>query len=230
MTFEDITMKTLHKNLIGLLGTATMMISTSTFALPVGWGDGVPAWSATASSCAIDESSKSKHEFTSSQFRFLGTNISDLGTVIGPIRLTLPVPITVRCNVTPVYDYVPAVPAPPGGLFGMPAYWKSSINWNALIVGYKDPDGTATNAQVTAVLRKVSRTTLTESTIATFNSNSFVDASNIENVKTFTPQVFDFHANEYYVEINLYRTDTTVATPVAYSVRLTSGSAMSVPQ
>lgn len=224
-------MKTLHKNLIGLLGAATMIVSTQAFALPAGWVDGVPAWSSTASSCALDESSKNKYEFSLSQFRFFGTNVSDVTTsTIGTIPLTLPVPITVRCNVTPMYDYVPAVPAPPGGLFGTPAYWASTINWNALVVGYKDPDGVGTKAQVTAALRKVSRATLAESTIATFSSNAFANTGNIENVKTFTPQAFDFQANEYYVEINLYRTDTTVVTPVAYSVRLTSGSVLTVPK
>jgi len=75
---------------------------------------------------------------------------------------------------------------------------------------------------MTASLKKVSRATLSESTIATFNSNLTASVAAQEDVKTFD-HTFDFESNEYYVEINLYRTDTSVATPVAYSVRLANG-------
>ena len=83
-----------------------------------------------------------------------------------------------------MYDYVPAIPAASGDLFGTPASWKSA-DWNALIVGYKDPDGISTKAQVSASLRKVSRATLTETTIATFSSNLSANVAANEDIKQF---------------------------------------------
>ncbi|MDP1614960.1 MAG: hypothetical protein Q8L68_04110 [Methylococcales bacterium] len=117
-------------------------------------------------------------------------------------------PITVRCNVTPIYDYVPVIPAASGDLFGTPASWKSA-DWNMLIVGYKDPDGISAKAQVSASLRKVSRSTLGESTIATFNSNLSANVAANEDIKQFN-HTFDFQNNDYYVEINLVRQDATL--------------------
>lgn len=231
-------MKTAHNTLKTLLATAAIVTATSASALPQGWGDYLPSWTATASSCAIDESSTGKYEFSGTQFRYLGGNVSNYGVFVSNALaannnavVTTPIPtyqpITVRCNVTPVYDYVPAVPAS-GGLFGTQAYWKSA-DWNALIVGYKDTDGISTKAQVSASLKKVSRATLSESVIATFNSNLLASVSANEDIKQFT-HAFDFQNNEYYVEINLIRTDTTVATPVAYSVRLAKGQFTTIPR
>lgn len=230
-------MKTLRTALMTLVATSTLVAATSASALPQNWGDYIPAWTATASSCAVDESSASKYEFSGTQFRYLGNNISSFGIFTNAAANTsknqitiLPTyqPLTVRCNVTPMYDYVPAVPAAPGNLFGTPASWKS-INWNALVVGYKDTDGISAKAQVIASLKKLNRATMTESTIATFNSNLSASVAANEDVKQFT-HTFDFQANDYYVEINLRRTDSTVATPVAYSVRLTNGQVTTVPQ
>jgi len=232
-------MKTLHTTLKTLLATATIVTATSVSALPQDWADYLPSWTATASSCSIDESSSGKYEFSGTQFRYLGSNVSNYGVFLSNARSTgnnavvvTPTstyqPITVRCNVTPVYDYVPAVPAAPGSLFGTPAYWKSA-DWNALIVGYKDTDGISTKAQVSASLKKVSRATLGESTIATFDSNLSASVAANEDIKQFT-HAFDFQNNEYYVEINLVRTATTVATPVAYSVRLAKGQFTTVPK
>jgi len=225
-------MKTLRNTLTTLLATGAIVTATSASALPQGWGDYLPAWTATASSCSVDESSADKYEFSGTQFRYLGTNVSNFGVftsnaaasgnsaiIVRPNPTYQP--ITVRCNVTPIYDYVPAVPAASGDLFGTPAYWKSA-DWNALIVGYKDTDGISTKAQVSASLRKVSRATLGETTVATFNSNLSANVSANEDVKQFT-HTFDFQNNDYYVEINLIRQDATVATPVAYSVRLAKG-------
>ena len=219
-------MKSLHKMIMTLLATGTVVAATSASALPQSWYDDLPAWTATASSCSMDESSTAKAEFSGSQFRFLGTNVSDYGPVlvggsaknivVGPVNSYKP--ITVRCNVTPVYDYVPAVS---GDLFDIPAYWKSA-SWNSLIVGYKDADGISAKAQVSASLRKVARATLSETTIATFNSNVSASVVANEDVKQFS-HTFDFLNNDYYVEINLVRQDATVATPVAYSVRLANG-------
>ncbi len=222
-------MKTLRNAAIALLTLGTLASATTASALPANWSDDLPAWTATASSCAIDESSASKYEVTGTQFRFLGNNVSNYGIFSGNAAQLSAIsvtptyqPITVRCNVTPVYDYVPAVPAAPGDLFGTPASWVSA-DWNSLIVGYKDTDGISAKAQVTASLKKISRATMTESTIATFNSNLSATVAANEDVKQFTHK-FDFGANDYYVEINLIRQDTSVTTPVAYSVRLAKGN------
>ncbi|KJV06472.1 hypothetical protein [Methylocucumis oryzae] len=220
-------MKTLRSTLLTLLAVGSVVGANSASALPSGWYDTLPAWTSTASACSVDESSVGKYEFIGSQFRFLGNNISNqTGVVAVPLtRATSdailgPVfqPITVRCNVTPMYDYVPAQK---GDLFEIPASWKS-VSWNSLVVGYKDPDGISTNASVTASLRKLSRATMTESTIASFNSNSSASVVAVEDVKKFT-HTFDFLNNDYYIEINLVRKNTNVVTPVAYSVRLTTG-------
>jgi len=218
-------MKTLRNTLMSLLATSAIVTSTGVSALPTGWVDGLPAWTATASSCSVDESSAGKYDFAGSQFRYLGTNVSGSsisgGSGFPPLFLISP--ITVRCNVTPSYDYVPAFVADDPDEFGSAAYWKNpNWEWNSLIVGYKDTDGIGTKAQMTASQKKVSRATLSESTIATFNSNLTASVVAHEDVKTFD-HTFDFESNEYYVEINLYRTDTSVATPVAYSVRLANG-------
>lgn len=223
-------MKTLRNTLTTLLATGVIVTATSASALPQGWGDYLPAWTATASSCSVDESSAGKYEFSGTQFRYLGDNVSNYGALFSSTAASSSLftiakpsyqPITVRCNVTPVYDYVPAVPAAEGDLFGTGASWKSA-DWNALIVGYKDTDGISTKAQVSASLRKVSRATLGETTITTFNSNLSANVAANEDIKQFA-HAFDFQNNGYYVEINLLRTDTTVATPVAYSVRLAKG-------
>ncbi len=217
-------MNTLRNFLTGLIGVGAAMMATSASALPQGWSDTLPAWTATASSCSVDEGSAGKHEFYKGQFRFLGTNASG---VAGRSYL----PITVRCNVTPMYDYVPAYTTPPpdpGGIaITTPASWKS-VDWNALVVGYQDPDGMGTGSQFTATLKKMNRATFVESNVVVFNSNTQAVLTPNQDVATFN-QAIDFQHYEYYVEINLVRTGAGVATPVAYSVRLTNGSAYIPP-
>jgi len=213
-------MKTLHNTLMTLFATGAIVTATSAFALPANWGDSLTAWTATASSCAIDESSAGKYEVSGSQFRYLGTNVST--TSYFPLLITQP--ITVRCNVTPIYDYVPQAPE------GFIPASNLAVNpqWNTLIVGYKDPDGIGTNASVSASLKRVIRATMVESTVATFNSNLSASVAANEDVKPFN-HAFDFQNNDYYVEINLYRTDTSVATPAAYTVRLANGGVTTIP-
>lgn len=216
-------MKSIRKTLAGLFGAgAIVMAGNASAQLPTFWYDSLPAWTSTSSSCAADEGSASKYEFAGTQFRFLGTNVS---TGYSNATTKYYTPITVRCNVTPMYDYVPATQ---GDLFPIiPASWKS-ISWNAMVVGYKDPDGMGTAARVTAVLKRVSRATLGETTVALFDSNTATDTVATEGVKQFT-HTFDFKNYEYYVELNLVRTATTVATPIAYSVRLTNGGVQYPP-
>jgi len=207
-------MKTLRNTLMTLLATGTIVAATTASALPAGWVDSLTAWTATASSCAVDESSAGKYEFNLSQFRYLGANFSD--TTGRPPLSTLK-PITVRCNVTPIYDYLKGAP----DIF-LPNAVAISPDWNTLIVGYKDTDGISTKARVTASLKRVIRATMGESTVATFDSNLSASVVANEDVKAFS-HIIDFQHNDYYVEINLTRTDTTVATPVAYTVRLANG-------
>lgn len=216
-------MKTLRNSIMTILASATILGATSASALPLGWTDSLLAWSSTASSCSVDESSASKYEFSGTQFRYLGTNVSSVST--GTFSFIQP--ITVRCNVAPVHDYVPGIPGT-STTFPIPASWVSP-KWNSLIVGYKDTDGISNKARVTATLRRVARSTLGEATIAVFDSNAFPSILQQEEVKQFN-HTFDFQKNEYYVEINLYRTDTTVTTPIAYSVRLTNGSVIDIPK
>lgn len=217
-------MKLQNKKLTKLLATTLVVISTTASALPSGWSDNLPAWSATASSCTLDESSAGKSEFFLSQFRYLGSAISSVDfALVGLRKIPLfPVPITVRCNVTPIYKYVYHPSTGTGG-FASDVVTPENANWNSLVVGYKDPDGISTKAQVSVSLRKVSRATQGETTIATFNSNTSNNVAANEDVKQFN-HAFDFKNNEYYVEINLIRADTTVASPIAYSVRLTNGN------
>lgn len=218
------------KNLVAaFFGISVIAMATDASAqLPSGWSDWLPSWTQTASSCAIDESYPSSYEFTAARFRFKGTSISPMvTTTYNGFSTTLPAPIVVRCNVTPVFDYVPAVRLESGNLSGTEAHWKS-VSWNALIVGYQDPDGVGTVARVLAILKKVNRATLLESTVTTFDSNTAPDTTLTQGLKQFT-HTFDFQNYEYYVELQLTRTWAQVATPSAVSVRLTNGSVLVVP-
>jgi hypothetical protein len=71
---------------------------------------------------------------------------------------------------------------------------------------------------VTARLRKVARSTGTNSTIATFSSQSYGATTRTENIVS-VPGTFDFLNNEYYVQIELIRAAAS-AKPTAYMVRL----------
>ena len=207
-------MKILRNSVMTLLASATVFAATNASALPTGWVDSLTAWTATASSCSVDESSFGKYEFNGSQFRYLGTNIS---TTVGTPPFVLSQPIVVRCNVTPIYDYVKGLP---DGF--IPNAVAKSPDWNTLIVGYKDADGVLTTTRVSAVLKRVIRSSLVESTVATFDSNLFTSLVAHEDVKAFT-HAFDFQNNSYYVELSLTRANTSVITPTVYSVRLANG-------
>jgi hypothetical protein len=226
--------------LTGLLCTSATLTATTASALPDGWSDTLPAWTTTASACSADEGSAGRYEFAGAQFRFLGNNTSLTSTpisnarlavepsaiIVNPIPLPLAFPITVRCNVTPVYDYVPAktIPqtSPDDFITEIAAAWVPA-KWNALVIGYKDPDGIGTDAQVVAQLKRLNRLNLVENTVATFNSNKKTSVVQTEDLVQFN-HAFDFQKFEYYVEFNLYRNNTTMVTPVAYSARLTYGN------
>jgi hypothetical protein len=72
---REMTMKPLRT----LLAASLIVTATTASALPKFWEDYLPAWTTTASSCAVDESSSGKYEFVNSQFRYLGVNISEFG-------------------------------------------------------------------------------------------------------------------------------------------------------
>ena len=72
-------MKTIRQTLITLFATGIIISATTASALPQGWGDYLPSWTATASSCSVDESSAGKYELSGTQFRYLGDNISNYG-------------------------------------------------------------------------------------------------------------------------------------------------------
>jgi hypothetical protein len=191
-------MKLIRKALTSMFGASAIMMATNVSAqLPAGWDDTLPAWTSAASSCSVDESSAGKYEFYGPTFRFLGANVS---LTPGSGGLWYDLPITVRCNVTP----------------------QQGISWNALVVGYKDPDGMNMSAQVVVRLVHVNRATAAESTITTFNSNDVDDNVMTEGVKTFS-HTFDFKNYAYYVYIDLSRNSTEVASPIVHSVRLTNG-------
>ena len=227
--------------LTGLVCASATLTATTASALPDGWSDTLPAWTTTASACSVDEGSAGRFEFAGAQFRFLGANTSATNTppvstarlavepsaiIVAPLPLAFP--ITVRCNVTPVYDYVPAKPATGDFNFGTPAAWVSA-NWNALVVGYKDPDGVGKEARVLATLRRINRANLADNLVATFDSNKKTSVLQTEDVVQFN-HTFDFQKFEYYVEFNLYRNNENVATPVAFSARLTNGGILAVPK
>ena len=158
-----------------------------------------PYWTAAASTCSPDEGAISKYGFSSGDFYFNGSAVSN-PSVVGPA------PITVRCNVTNFLDVRGSEPANP--------------NWDALIVGFQDPDGKASNAGMLTRLVRISRPTGAVSIVATLNSNTDALTTRHERFAQFNASAIDFRNYEYFVEIHLYRTSTAVASPRVYSLRL----------
>jgi len=191
-------MKTFIRSLIlgALTLGLTMMTSQPATAQVVEF---VPAWTAAASTCAPDEGSLSKYAVSYGDFYFNGSAVSNPST-LGPI------PITVRCNVTNPLDVRGSEPANP--------------NWDALIVGFQDPDGKASNAAAVTRLVRISRPTGAASIVASFNSNTDSVTTRHERFVQFNASALDFSKYEYFVEIYLYRASTAVASPRVYSVRL----------
>ena len=174
----------------------TMMTSQPAIAQVV---ESVPAWTAAASTCAPDEGAIGKYGFSYGDFFFNGSAVSNTST-IGLV------PITVRCNVANPLDVRGSEPANP--------------NWDALIVGFQDPDGKAANAGMLTRLVRISRPTGAPSIVATLNSNGDALTTRHERFVQFNASALDFSKYEYFVEIYLYRASTAVASPRVYSVRL----------
>lgn len=197
-------MKATIKTVLSMMLSAVALVAPVRFAHAIDYYEFLPAWTHTASSCAVDESALNKYQFSLADFSFKGTETSDVLYWIGaPIAQ----PIVARCNVVNPLD-------------------SGDPDWNALIVGYQDPDGTSTAHSVRARLYRVSRPTGTVSQVAAFDSNSSSTTTRTEKQVIFSHS-FDFLNNEYFVQMELIRQNTN-QNPVIYSARLTK--AVPVPQ
>ncbi|MEW6367846.1 MAG: hypothetical protein AB1714_24720 [Acidobacteriota bacterium] len=81
--------------------------------------------------------------------------------------------------------------------------------WDRLGVTFKDPDATGTGARIQAVLKKVTRSTGTSSTVATFDSNRFA-GTGWQFQATGVSHTWDFWNYYYYVDIVLSRTSSSL--------------------
>jgi hypothetical protein len=187
------TIRTFLSTILGILA----LMASAHFAHAFHNEEILPAWTQTASSCAVDESALSKFQFNLADFSYKGTETSDvLNTSLGPITQ----PIVARCNVVNPLD-------------------SGNPSWNALIVGYQDPDGTGTAHSVRVRLYRVSRHNGTAYQVAVFSSNSSSATGRTEGLTEFS-HTFDFLNNEYFVQMELIRQNTN-QNPVIYHVRLT---------
>jgi hypothetical protein len=200
-------MKALDKLLFAGVASATLSVS---FIAPSVAAVGVPgyveigeAWTHTASSCAVNPQDLDKAAFSGPDFTFQPQAYSGYFeiTQFGPLWE----PITANCNVLNPLDADPAAENP---------------LWDALIVGYADPDGVGTNTNVVARLIRVRRNDGIQSTVVTFDSNKFNTRTPGEQLLQFSPPM-DFKNNEYFVQLALLRTPLAGhSNPVVYSVRL----------
>jgi hypothetical protein len=199
-------MTTLHNLLLG--GVASTALSVSCIAIAnadvPGYAERGPAWTHTASSCEVDPKQVGKAYSSGADFSFLPNAFSDPAPGVRGFYL----PLVARCNVLNPLDTDPA---------------NQNPSWNALIVGYADPDGVGPNTSVVAQLMRVRRDDGSISAIAAFNSDNYNVTARTEELVIFN-QPMDFRHNEYYVELNLYRTPPASKNPIVYSVRLVNVS------
>jgi hypothetical protein len=193
------TMNANNKTLLAAFAASALFIPTSGFSDYPGYTEHLPVWSTVASACTIDESVGNKYAVDKADVYFAGANVSK------PSGANLQ-PLTFRCNIAPVFA---------NDADGNP-------DWNALIVGLSDPDGAGTDAGVTFRLYRVGRPTGSPvAQMVAYDSNSTdLKARREYLVKLPAAQKFDFKNYEYYVQIDLYRRSTGVASPRAFSVRL----------
>jgi|CXWL01.1.fsa_nt_gi hypothetical protein len=156
--------------------------------------DNPTPWTHVASACAPDEAAIGKYAFNKADFLFKAGAYSD------PSRLGS-VPIVVRCNVADPMD---------GDI---------APTWNTMIIGYSDPDGIGKDTRVSAYLYQVSRATGATSIVASFDSDAWIQTARGEVAVDFT-KALNFRSNEYFVQLELTRTNNTKLNPVAYSARL----------
>lgn len=175
--------------LLGIVFTSPAPVGS---AVP-GYMDFLPAWSHVGSAFTVDEGSATKYAMGTASFGFKTGQISSTG-----LRGILN-PIVARCNVTNPLD-------------------SGNPGWNALIVDYLDPDGTGTNYRVYVILYRLDRSTGSVSTVAKFDSNTVALTTRGERQVIFT-HAMDFLNNEYFVQVQVYRADTS-GSPVVNAVRL----------
>jgi hypothetical protein len=197
-------MKALSKLSLTALASASLFASSIGPAVAdvLGFTETGLAWTHTASSCAVAPQQGGKAFSSGADFSFLPNAFSDSIRVLGRI---IYLPLAARCNVLNPLDADPQ--------------FKNPV-WNALIVGYQDPDGRGTGTSVSATLTEVSRNTGSISWTATFNSNDSNVTQRTEDLVQFG-HLFDFRHNEYYIELGLIRTPSSPKRPLIYSVRLT---------
>jgi hypothetical protein len=86
--------------------------------------------------------------------------------------------------------------------------WVSSPS--TFHVTYADTDGTGTNANLTAQIIRMSRSTGTLTTVTTqINSNSFGTTSGSEMTQSLSGVTWDFTNNYYYIRVDLNRSTTS---------------------
>ncbi len=196
-------MTTLNKIILHTLSAITLVYAASAYSDVPGYTelDNPTPWTHVASACAPDEGAIGKYSFNYGDFGFKSGVYSDVSSISTTAAAQVVLPISVRCNVTDPMD---------GSI--KPA-------WNSLIVGYIDPDGTATGTRVIARLYKLARANGSASLIAYFDSNTLAQNVRAEALVA-TKEAFDFHNNEYFVQLDLYRANQTTYYPLAYSARL----------
>lgn len=205
-------MKASRKALLG--GVAAGSLSLSYVGLCAadvsGYTESGPAWTHTGSSCTVNPSQLDKVALTGADLSFEPHSFSRLITTtqFGPVWE----PLIARCNVLNPLDADPSDQNPPNPV------------WNALIVGYADPDGgNGIRTNVVARLIRVHRNDGTASTVVTFDSQNKKDGdtSRHEQIAPCFTEHMDFRHNEYFAQVELIRTPFAgQRNPVIYSVRL----------
>jgi hypothetical protein len=198
-------MKAFPKLLFAGVASATLSMSfvAPSVADVPGFIERGEAWTHTASSCAVIPADVDKADFNGPDFTFRSQAFSAVleATNLG----TIWEPITANCNVLNPLDGDPAAENP---------------SWDALVVGYADPDGKGINTNVLARLIRVRRNDGAQSTLVTFDSNKFDTRVPGEQL-AFFKEPMDFRHNEYFVQLELIRTPLAGhSNPVVYSVRL----------
>jgi hypothetical protein len=167
------------------------------------WDAPIP-WTHAGSACAPDEAALNKYAANYADFSFKS------GAYSAPTR-TGWTPISARCNIVDLSGNGDVNPS-----------------WNTFVVGYQDPDGTGLDTGIVARVMGVKRATGTLSTLATFKSNDYPANTRGEGFVFVSAAGFDFHNYEYFVQLDLTKSDKATAGPVVYSLRLVSATA--IPQ
>jgi hypothetical protein len=198
-------MKTTRRSLVetaGALAALGMFYAASAYSdIPdyQEWDAPLP-WTHVGSACAPDEAAQGKYATNYADFSFKS------GAYSAPSRLGW-IPISARCNIVDLSDSGDVKPS-----------------WNAFVVGYQDPDGAGADTAVVARVIGVKRATGTISTLAAFRSNDYPANVRGEGHVFVNAAGFDFHNYEYFVQIDLTKSDKATASPVVYSLRLVSAT------